>query len=350
MVTLKDVARQAGVSVATASRALGGYGYVSPETRSKVLRAARLLDYHPNALARSMVKKRTHTLGVVVSDNANPFFAAVVRGIEDVVHRHGYAVILCNADEDPEKEEMYLRILREKRVDGLLLAPSGEAGRFLRAWAREGLPLVLIDRKIEGIAADAVIVDNRSGAKEAVAHLIGLGHRRIGTICGPQQVYTGFERLQGYLEALREARIPVEKDLIREGNFKQDSGYRLAREFLEMDDPPTALFVANNLMTIGALLALREAGVRIPQDMAVVGFDDMEWASILTPPLTAVAQPAYALGANAAQLLIQRLLRGPSPQPQEIVLKTRLVVRESCGASLHLRSRQTSQPRRARAL
>ncbi len=333
MATLKDVARKAGVSVATASRVLGGYGYASDQARARVLRAARQLDYTPNALARGMVQKRTHAIGVIVSDNANPFFAAVVRGIEDVVRRHGYAVVLCNTDEDPSKEDLYLRILREKQVDGLLLAPSGRASSRLRRWLRNGIPLVLVDRRLEGIRADTALVDNLEGARTAVSHLIALGHRRVGIISGPARVFTGQQRLAGYLEALKAAGLRADPGLVREGDFKQASGYGLAREFLEMKHRPTALFVANNLMTIGAMLALKEAGVRIPQEMAIVGFDDMDWASILTPTLTAVAQPAYTLGTNAAQLLMQRL-ENPSRPVQEIVLKTHLVVRESCGASL----------------
>lgn len=333
MATLKDVARKAGVSVATASRVLGGYGYASQRARSQVLRAARLLDYTSNAVARGMVKRRTHTIGVIVSDNANPFFATVVRGIEDVVRAHGYAVILCNADENPAKEDVYLRLLREKQVDGLLLASSGPPTPHLRRWLRAGLPLVLIDRRLRGVAADAALVDNRDGARAAVRHLIALGHRRIGIISGPPQVFTGQERLAGYYEALREQGIEPEADLVRVGDFKPHSGHQLAREFVRMPHRPTALFVANNLMTIGALTALKELGVAIPQEMAVVGFDDMEWASILTPPLTAVAQPAYVLGTSAAQLFIQRL-EHPHRPPQEVVLKTRLVVRQSCGALL----------------
>jgi len=332
MVTLKHVAHKAGVSVATASRVLGGYGYASDHARARVLRAARQLDYTPNAVARGMVKRRTHTVGVIVSDNANPFFAVVVRGIEDVVRRYGYAVILCNTDEDSVKEDLYLRLLREKQVDGLLLAPSGRDSMSLRRWVRGGFPLVFVDRQLAGIGADSAVVDNRDGARTAVTHLIGLGHGRIGIISGPGRVFTGQERLAGYYEALDSAGLRRDPALVHEGDFKQSSGYRLARAFIAMTHPPTALFVANNLMTIGAMLALKEAGVRIPQEMAIVGFDDMDWGSILTPTLTAVAQPAYALGTSAAQLLIQRLENSARP-PERIVLKTHLVIRESCGSS-----------------
>lgn len=334
MATIRDVARQAGVSVATAARALGEYGYVSAATRVRVAQAARALDYHPNAIARSMIKGRTQTLAVIVSDNANPFFAAVVRGIEDVVLGKGYAIILCNADENPDKEAIYLRTVRQKRVDGLVISPSGGSPVPLRSMLAGGTPIVQIDRRLPGLAADAVLIDNRAGVRAAIRHLIKLRHRRIGIISGPRRLFTGRERLEAHRSALREAGLPLDDELILEGTFKEPSGYELVGRFLTMRRRPTAIFVANNLMTIGALLRLKEAGVRIPHEMAVVGFDDMDWAPILTPPLTAVAQPGYELGAAAGDLLLERLSAPGPAKPRTVVLAPRLVVRESCGARL----------------
>lgn len=345
MATIRDVARRAGVSVATAARALGGYGYVSAGTRRRVLRAASLLDYHPNAIARSMIKGRTHTLAVVVSDNSNPFFATVVRGIEDVVLGHGYAIMLCNADENPDKEALYLRMIREKRVDGLILSPSGGPRALLSSLIRHGTPVVLVDRLVPGIKTDAVINDNRAGARTAVRHLIELGHRRIGFITGPHRLFTARERLEGYLETLRAAGLPIDERLILEGDFKERGGYELVSRFLEIRPQPTAVFVANNLMTLGVLLRLKERGVRIPQQLAVVGFDDMPWAPILTPPLTAVAQPSYQLGTAAAQLLMQRLRSTRTTPPQVLVFQPTLVVRESCGARLAASKAKTARSR-----
>lgn len=343
MPTLKDVARHAGVSVPTAARALGGYGHVSPATRDRVLRAARALDYQANAIARSMIKGRTHTLGVIVSDNANPFFAAVVRGIEDVVLARGYTIMLCNTDEDPAKEAAYIAMIRQKRADGVIISPSRGASKLLRALSASGVPVVQVDRRVRGLAADAVLCDNRAGVAAAVAHLVRLGHRRIGMIGGPRQVYTGRERLAAFRAALRRAGLPAVERWILEGTFKEDSGYELAGYFLRDRRRPTALFVANNLMTIGALLRLKEAGVRIPQEMAVVGFDDMDWAPILTPPLTAVAQPSYDLGRTAGTLLLERLETGGG-RPRTVVLPPRLVVRESCGAALPTRATVRAGP------
>ncbi len=334
MATIRDVARRARVSVATAARALGGYGYVSARTRQRVLKASSVIDYHPNAVARSMIKGRTHTLAVVVSDNANPFFASVVRGIEDVVVDHGYAIVLCNADEDPAKEAIYLKMIRERRVDGLVLSSSGGPKELLEALIRQGTPVVLLDRLVKGVETDAVIIDNRAGARAAVEHLIRLGHRRIGILSGPRHLFTGRERLEGYMEGLRAANIAVEEALIVEGNFKERSGYELVSQFFSVARQPTAIFVANNLMTIGALVRLKEMGIRIPHEMPVVAFDDMPWAPILTPPLTAIAQPSYELGTAAAQLLIQRLRSSRAGPPQTIVFQPKLVVRESCGFRL----------------
>ncbi len=331
--TLKDVARRARVSVSTAARALGGYGYVSPSTRERVLRAARALDYHPNAVARSMIKGRTHTIGVVVSDSANPFFAAVVRGIEDVALPHGYGILLCNADEDPLKEAMYLNMLRQKRVDGVIVSPSDASSGALPGLLAAGVPLVQVDRRAPGLPADAVVVDNQAGVRAAVRHLACLGHRHIALIGGPARLYTGRERTKAFRDALRELGLPAVEDWLLEGTFKVDSGYQLAGRLLEVSPRPSAVFVANNLMTIGALLRFKEAGVRIPEDLAVVGFDDMDWAPILTPPLTAVAQPTFELGKTAATLLLERIHR-PSLPPRVVTLPPRLVVRESCGARL----------------
>jgi DNA-binding LacI/PurR family transcriptional regulator len=336
VVTLHDVAKESGVAKATAARALGGYGYVSERTRTRVVHAATKLDYYANALARSMVKGRTNTLGVITADSANPFFAAMLRGIADVVQKAGHAMMLCNANEDPEKEDMFVRSMRENQVGGLILVPTGQIGHSLTTWPRD-LPLILVDRKVRGIAAPAVIVDNRRGAKTAVAHLIRLGHRRIGTISAPSRIFTGRERLHGYFAALREAGVGIDKDLVKEGNLKEDSGYELAEQFLRMRNRPSALFIANSPMTIGALRALQRAGVRIPTEMAIVSFDDAPWAAVTTPPLTAVAQPVYAVGAKAAGILLQRIQGDAELPRRDVILKTQLIVRGSCGALQHKR-------------
>ena len=331
MVTIKDVARQAGVSVGTASQALRGSPAVRETTRRRVLVVAKRLRYQPSALARGLVTRRTHTVGLLISDIANPFFIRAVRAVEDVAQENGYNVILCNTDEDPGKERQYLRVLMEKRVDGIILATTGASRRAVREIRWRRIPLVLFDRELPGVATNVVKVDGMLGGRLATQHLLDLGHRRIGIIHGPRNRSTGAERLEGYLAALRAANVRPAAELIHEGNFKQDSGHRLTRALLEMSRPPTALFCTNNLMTVGALWALREGNVRIPDDLSLVGYDDMEWWTLTHPPLTTVGQPVYDLGREAMRLLLTQISQERVRRPQRVVLKPELILRDSCG-------------------
>ncbi len=331
MVTIKDVARTAGVSLGTASQALRGSASVREATRRRVLAAAARLRYRPSALARGLVTHRTHTIGLLISDIGNPFFIRAVRAVEDVANENGYNIILCNTDEDPRKEMQYLGVLVEKRVDGIILATTAESRQVVRDVRRERIPLVLFDRAWPGIAADTVTVDGMLGGRLATEHLLGLGHRRIAIIHGPSKRSTGSERLLGYLAALADAGIRAATELIREGDFKQDSGHRLAHELLGIAPRPTALFCTNNLMTVGALHALRELGLRIPRDLSLVGYDDMEWWTLTQPPLTTVGQPVYALGREAMRLLLERIGSRTGRRPRHVVLKPELIARESCG-------------------
>ncbi|MFI5340761.1 MAG: LacI family DNA-binding transcriptional regulator [Candidatus Methylomirabilales bacterium] len=331
VVTIKDVAREAGVSVGTASQALGGSPAVREETRRRVLAVATRLRYQPSALARGLVTRRTHTVGLLISDIANPFFIRAVRAVEDVAQENGYNVILCNTDEDPVKETQYLRVLMEKRVDGIILATTAGSLQAVRDVRWRRVPLVLFDRELPRVATDTVKVDSVLGGRLATEHLLGLGHRRIGIIHGPLVRSTGAERLQGYLTALKAAGIRPIPELIREGNFKQDSGYELTKALLEVSPSPTALFCTNNLMTVGALQALRERKVRIPGALSLVGYDDMEWWTLTHPPLTTVGQPVYDLGREAMRLLLAQIGREKKRRPQRVVLKPELILRDSCG-------------------
>jgi LacI family transcriptional regulator len=345
MVTIKDVAREAGVSVGTASQALRGNPTVRETTRRRVLGVAARLRYQPSALARGMVTRRTHTVGLLISDIANPFFIRAVRAVEDVAQENGYNVILCNTDENPAKETQYLRVLMEKRVDGIILATTAGSLQAVRDVRWRRIPLVLFDREHPGIAADLVKVDSVLGGRLATAHLVGLGHRRIGIIHGPLVRSTGVERLQGYLGALEVARLRPVPELIREGNFKQDSGYTLTKALLDVSPPPTALFCTNNLMTVGALQAIGERRVRIPSDLSLVGYDDMEWWTLTHPPLTTVGQPVYDLGREAMRLLLGQIGVSDRRRPQRVVLKPELLVRESCGPPPRTRKSDTPRPR-----
>ena len=349
MVTIKDVAREAGVSIGTASQALGGSAVVREATRRRVLAVATRLRYQPSALARGLVTRRTHTVGLLISDIANPFFIRAVRAVEDVAQENGYNVILCNTDEDPAKETQYLRILMEKRVDGIILATTAGSLQAVRDVRWRRVPLVLFDRELPRVATDTVKVDGVLGGRLATEYLLSLGHRRIAIIHGPVVRSTGAERLQGYLAALKAAGIRPIPALIREGNFKQDSGYDLARALLGASPPPTALFCTNNLMTVGALQALQERKVRIPDDLSLVGYDDMEWWTLTHPPLTTVGQPVYDLGREAMRLLLERIGREKARRPQRVVLKPELILRDSCGPPAR-RARSTAARRGARVV
>jgi LacI family transcriptional regulator len=326
------VARAAGVSTATVSHVLNGTRFVADATQRRVRQAIEDLHYEVNSVAQSLARNRSQVVGLVVSDIANPYFTALVRGVEDVARHGGYTVILCNTDDDPATELGYLELLRRKRADGILLAPTGVRHAYLDRLVESAFPLVFFDRIVPGVPGDAVLLDNVDGAYRIVRHLIRLGHRRIGIVAGLRRVGTSTERLEGYRRALREAGIAEEAELIREGNSRLDGGYARTLELLDLPDPPRAIFATNNLMTLGAIAALQSRGIRVPRDVAVVGFDDFEWAMILRPRLTTVAQPTYEIGRAAAELLIERIEQRRVGEPRRVVLSPRLMIRESCGA------------------
>jgi len=327
--TMKDVARRAGVSTATVSRALTGSTHVSPQLQQRVLRAVEELNYRPSRVARSLRTRTSRILGVIVSDIRNPFFTSLVRGIEDIAHASEYSLILCNSDEDPAKEELYIHVLSAEKVAGAIVVPIREDSTACNTLIENGIPIVAVDRRLEHVNADTVMLDNVQGAYMAVSHLVQEGCSRIGLIGGPLHTTTGKERLEGYKKALAHHGIELDEDLIKIGNYKQVSGYNLACELLRMDDAPTAIFAANNMMTLGALQAIHDQGLSIPQDIALVGFGDMPWAEVLNPALTAVAQPTYELGCTAANVLLRRIAHR-NLETVEIRLDPVLVVRESC--------------------
>jgi LacI family transcriptional regulator len=330
-VTVKEVAQAAGVSQATAARALGGYGYVSPAARRVIEEAATQLGYRPHAVAQALASKVTYTVGLLVGDIENPFFAAVARGLSDVLEPEGYTILLANSDEDLEREERLVETFRARRVDGLVVAPSvATAIPHLADLVSAGLPLVLFDRPVRGLKADVVMVDNKHGARTAVEHLVRLGHRRIGLVSDQPEIATSAERIQGYRAALAAAEVPLDERLIALTGSTQADGYRGAQALLRERRRPTAIFTANNMMSIGTLLALRDLGLRIPEDVALVGFDDFEWTTLIEPPLTVVRQPVQEIGRQAGERLLARM-RGDASAPRRIRLQTEFVVRGSCG-------------------
>jgi len=331
-VTIRDVARAAGVSTATAARALGGYGHSSPAARRKVSESARSLGYRPNVVARALVSRATTTVGLVVGDIENPFFAAAARGLADVMDAHGYTVLLANADEDAGRERRAVDALRARQVDGMVVVPAPEAApEHLAELVSAGVPLVLLDRVVVGVDADSVLARNGAGARAAVAHLAGLGHRRIGVVSDSPEITSSAERIQGYRQALRAAGITPDPGLVSIGGPTRDDGEAAALRLLDRPDRPTAVFTANNFMTVGALRAARSLGLRIPEDVALVGFDDLDWTTLVQPPVTVVRQPVADLGRVAGERLLRRLEGDDSP-PRRIRLATSLIVRGSCGA------------------
>lgn len=332
--TLRDVAREAKVSVSTASRYVRQDGYVSPQAGHRISAAMRQLGYRPNGVARSLRHKRTSTLALVVPEIENPFFTTVSRGVEDVANAAGYAVIFCNTDENEEKQARYLHALLERKIDGLLVVPCGAgAGEQCRMLANAGEPFVFIDREVAGIAADAVVGDNEDGACRLMRHLLTLGHRRIGLVGGNPRDSVSWQRRAGYTAALVDAGITVDPVLVCEADWSMESGWHCTRDLLGLEQPPTALFCTNNLLAVGALMALREAGARVPEDVALVCFEDIELASLLDPWLTVAVQPALEMGVRAATLLLARLAGQAAPPPVREVLPVQLIVRRSCGSA-----------------
>lgn len=334
MSTLEEVASRASVSISTVSRVLNAPAKVRPITRNRVEEAIRQLRYRPNRVARRLRTRdgRAHLLGLIIPDIQNTFFSNVVRGVEDEARAHDYAVILCNSDEDLDREQFYLDILRAESADGVILPPIRGDERTARRLAELGLPVVCIDRRVAPVAVDTVVAENREGARMAIDHLIGLGHRRIGAIIGPLNLSTSVERLAGYRQALVAAGIPPDDGLLGSGAPRREDGRRIAATLLAVRPRPTALFAGNALLALGALEALRGFGLRVPEDVAIVGYDDEPWAGLLDPPLTTVRQPSYEIGRRAAELLFQRIA-AMDRSPALVVLQPELVVRRSCGSS-----------------
>ena len=338
MATIYDVARKAGVSPMTVSRVINGRRGVRPETREKVLRAIEETGYIPNSLARSFVLQQTKTVGLVIPDITNPFFTTLARGVEDTAAKSQFGVIFCNTDESHEKEVMYLEFLARKRVDGVILAPASRKRHSLKLLLSRNVPVVLVDREIEGLEnldLDIVKGDSVYGAYILTQHLIRLGHRRIGIIVGSREISTAEDRVEGYRKALEEAGIPLDESLIRFSSYSEEGGYTATKELLALEHRPTAIFGGNNFIAIGAILAIRELGLRVPEDVALVCFEDIDFLSKVYPFLTVVTQPAYSMGVIATELLIRRIEnRDKIRERREVVLKPELIIRESAGEKL----------------
>ncbi len=335
MATIRDVAEEAGVSKSTVSHVLNRTRFVEPGTERRVRVAVERLGYHPNSLARSLRRRVTHTIGLVIPDNANPFFADVARVIEDAGFAAGYSVILCNSDLSELKQAAYIDVLLSKRVDGLILVSSGliAAGDRLDPIARiadAGVPCVVVDRDLGDAAVDQILVDNEQGGYLAGRYLLGLGHRRIACVTGPSDLTPSAGRVAGFRRALAEAGVPLAAGLAIAGNGRYDGGAEAVAELRRRGLPFTALFAFNDLTAIGAIGALWRGGSRVPDDVSVIGFDDVLPASAIYPAVTTVAQPIAELGRLGVRVLLDRIAAPDAPRARH-VLATSLVERESCG-------------------
>ncbi len=323
MASIKEVAEVAGVSTATVSRVLANRPHVRPELYERVMAAVAKLEYRPNLVARSLRSQQSNTIGLIVSDIRNPFFTSISRAVEDAAYAQGYRVILCNTDDNPEKEAAYLCLMHDEHIAGAIFSPTRPALANLAALTN-GFPTVLVDRSLKNGSVDAVLLDNVMAGYDLTAHLIAQGYQRIGALFGEEST-TGRERRQGYEAALREHGVAPVAKLCKFVPARKETGYVAALELLDAAQPPDAIFTSNSLLTAGALQAIRERQLTIPGDVALVGFDETIWTSLLQPTITVMEQPTDEIGKTATELLLQRIAN-PNRPPRTVTLKGQLLV------------------------
>jgi len=326
--TMKDVARRAGVSTATVSHVLNGTRPVGTALRERVRQAVAELGYRPNFIARSLRRKGSGAVGVILIDDTNPFFSESTRGVKDAALENGYSVLVCNSEGNPDRENEFLELLAEKQVEGVILFNVRDSRLREAAGRRLTVPVVLVDRDGASRRMDSVVVDHYAGGMDAMEHLLALGHGRIACVTGPSNSTPALLRLRAYANALRRAGIPYDKSLVFRGDFRSESGYAAVSALFSSEKRPTALFAFNDLMAFGAITALAERGLRVPEDVSVVGYDDILLSSFFNPPLTTVAQPKKEMGRAAFRLLLDRI-NDESLPARSLRMNARLVVRKS---------------------
>ncbi|MCM3595704.1 LacI family transcriptional regulator [Metabacillus idriensis] len=332
--TLKDVANLAGVSTATVSNVTNNTKFVSDDVKRKVLDAMETLNYRPNALAKSLRVQETKLIGVLISDITNPFFSKVVRGIEYEANKNGYNILLCNTESNAVKEQEYLDILIGKRIDGLIISSSGNKEEYIKHLESANIPIVFLNRSPESALMKTVMTNNIRGSYLAAEHLINHGYEKISIISGPQTYSTGRDRLIGYKRAMEDYGLPIDEELIKIGNFDIKSGYDLMKELINSGERTDACFIANNSMTLGAYKYIKETNLKIGQDLAIVGYDESDWADIVEPPLSTISQPAYEQGTQAAELVIANINGKELTNQKVIYLEPTMIIRESCGCKI----------------
>jgi LacI family transcriptional regulator len=332
--TIRDVAERAGVSRSTVSRYISHQGYVGPDARTRIATAIEELAFVPNAMARGLKTRRSGLVALLVPEIVNSFYTTISRGVEDVANEHGLHVIVGNTDEDAAKEQTYVDLMIAFQIDGVIVASAGRTARPLQPLLQKKIPTVLIDRVVAGFDADLVQGDNLEGTVVLTRHLLSLGHRQIAFVNGDLDTSVAREREAGFRRALRDAGVLPDEDLMSAGSWFIDDAEQRTARLIASGRPFTAIFAANNFMAIGALRALRASGLRVPEDIALVCFDDLEQAAEIDPFLTVMAQPAYTMGTLAMQLLVERIDRKYAGASRVLTLSPRLLVRRSCGAGL----------------
>ncbi len=338
-ITIKDIARIAKVSHTTVSRALNNQSRIRNETKKTILAIAKELNYRPNFIARSLVMKRTRTLGLVITTIANPFYTELAQGIEATARKLGYNIILCSTHSDLGTERLYIDMLRSKGVDGIIFTSAHMGDPNIVELAEEGFPLMLVNRRtyhpMVNELVDYVGIDNIQGGFLAVEHLIKLGHQRIGIIGGSSESSVGFERLEGGKNALATYGLKQIDDYFLEGDFLKESGYRGGLKFVKMAEPPTAIFATNDYMALGTFQAVIEEGLRVPEEIAIIGFNDIEFTAMKGIELSTIGQKKYEMGALSVESLVEKIEGRKAGPPKQIILKPELIIRKTCG--FHLR-------------
>ena len=328
MATIREVAQKAGVSVTTVSHVINQTRFVSQDAEKRVLSAMQQLNYRPNTLARSLRRGETHTIGLMVPDSANPYFAEVARIIEEKAFRASYSTILCNSDNDLEKERRYTEVLINKQVDGIIFMACGDDIVSLKELVDRHMPAVIVDRLLDNLDVDSVVSDNFQGGYLATQHLIESSHRNIAIIRGPSNVTPSARRFDGYLQALKDYNLPLQENLIKSGNFHPPSGYHAARELFNQSVKPDAIFACNDLMAIGALHAAYEKDLSVPEQISIIGYDNIELSLFTQPALTTIAQPIQAIADRAVQLLLERIIH-PHNLPKRETLSNQILIRST---------------------
>jgi LacI family fructose operon transcriptional repressor len=329
MISIKEVADAAGVSTATVSRVLADKPHVRPEIRERVLAVVERLNYRPNRVARSLRVQQSNTIGLIVADIQNPFFTSVSRAVEDMAYEQGLSVFLCNTDENPDKETMYLDLMRDENVAGVILAPTRQAADSFADRVRLDVPTVIIDRRVRGVEVDSILIDNVEAASKITEHLLDDGHRRIGALFGVGST-TGRERHEGFMQAFQKRDLKPVLELVNYVEAREEEGYKATRRLLSLSEPPEAILISNGLLAVGAFRAIRESKLSIPDQIAFASFDETTWTVLVEPAITVIEQPTYEICQTSADLLLKRL-EEPTRPTREVTLKGKLIIRQSCG-------------------